>query len=194
MPSRAETRERSRRALITAAIDLIAAQGYRAATVEAIAAKAGLTTGAVYSGFGGKRELFAAAVEHCRAERPLDLSGDTPVEVLRNFGTAMAAAGSTSDTRRLFRFEAELAPLVLHDPVFAERLSADPMVDALTEALVGTGVTQHHAERVAMSAAALARGLLQQWLLRGAEVDAELVTTACGALAGLLELEGLRGV
>jgi AcrR family transcriptional regulator len=156
--------------LITAAIDLIATQGYRAATVEAIAAKAELTTGAVYSGFGGKRELFAAAVEHCRAERPLDLSGATPVEVLRNFGTAMAAVGSTSDARRLFRFE------------------------ALTEALVGTGIAQHHARRVATSAAALARGLLQQWLLRDTEVDAEFVTTACGALAGLLELEVLRGV
>ncbi|RSM69030.1 TetR/AcrR family transcriptional regulator [Kibdelosporangium aridum] len=194
MPSRAETQERNRRALIAAAIDLIAAQGYRAASVEAIAAKADLTTGAVYSAFGGKRQLFLAAIEHCRAEQPLDLSGSTPVEVLRRFGAAMASIGSTSDARRLFRFEAELAPLMLHDRVFAQRLDADPIVSALTDALVSTGVAQQDAERVAMSAAALARGLLQQWLLRDAEVDAALVTTACASLAGLLELVGPGGL
>lgn len=190
MPSRAETQERNRRALIAAAIDLIAAQGYRAATVEAIAAKANLTTGAVYSAFGGKRELFLAAVEHCRSEQALDLTGDTPAAVLSSFGAAMAAIGSTSDARRLFRFELELAPLMLHDPVFAERLDADPIVAALAEALGGTA----DAERVAMSAAALARGLLQQWLLRDAEVDVALVTTACASLAGLLELVGPGGL
>ncbi|MCE7004973.1 TetR/AcrR family transcriptional regulator [Kibdelosporangium philippinense] len=190
MPSRAETQERNRRALITAAIDLIAAQGYRAATVEAIAAKADLTTGAVYSAFGGKRELFLAAIQHCRAEQALALSGRTPVEVLRSFGAAMAAIGSTSDARRLFRFELELAPLVLRDQVFAQRLDTDPIVDALAEALGGT----REAERVAMSAAALARGLLQQWLLRDAEVDVALVTNACASLAGLLELVGPGGL
>nr|WP_052478098.1 TetR/AcrR family transcriptional regulator [Kibdelosporangium sp. MJ126-NF4]CEL16126.1 Transcriptional regulator, TetR family [Kibdelosporangium sp. MJ126-NF4]CTQ94052.1 Transcriptional regulator, TetR family [Kibdelosporangium sp. MJ126-NF4] len=192
MPSRAETQDRNRRALITAAIDLIAAQGYRAATVEAIAAKADLTTGAVYSAFGGKRELFVAAIDHCRAEFEPDLSGDSPAGILRRFGAAMAAMGSSPDARRLFRFEAELVPLILHDPVLAARLSADPMADALAEALAGTGIAQQDAERVAESAAALARGLLQRWLLRGDEVDATLVTTACGALAGLLELESLR--
>nr|WP_225954324.1 TetR/AcrR family transcriptional regulator [Kibdelosporangium phytohabitans] len=178
--------------MVTAAVDLIAAQGYRAATVEAIAAKADLTTGAVYSAFGGKRELFVAAIEHCRAEQALDLTGGSPVEVLRRFGASMAAAGATADARRLFRFEAELVPLILHDPVLAQRLHQDPLVAELTEALTRAG--QQDAERVAMSAAALARGLLQQWLLRGDEVDAALVTDACAALAGLLELEGLGGV
>lgn len=187
MPSRAETQDRNRRALIDAAIDLIAAQGYRSATVEAIAARADLTTGAVYSAFGGKRELFVAVVDHCRATQALDLTGGSPADVLRRFGTAMATAGSTPDARRLFRFETELVALILHDPALAERLSADPVADALAQALAAAGAAQRDAERVALSAVALSRGLLQQWLLRGIEVDAALVTTACVALAGLLD-------
>jgi AcrR family transcriptional regulator len=58
-PLREETRER----ILDAAVALFFEVGPTAASVEAVAARAGLTKGAVYSSFGSKDELFAAVVE-----------------------------------------------------------------------------------------------------------------------------------
>lgn len=52
------TRER----LLRAAYDLLVANGYQATTVQAVARRAGLTTGAIYANFGGKQDLMAHAV------------------------------------------------------------------------------------------------------------------------------------
>ena len=64
-PQRAEVRT----AVLAAAGDLFLRQGYRATTLDAIAAAAGFTKGAVYSNFGGKPQLFAAAVTATFVER-----------------------------------------------------------------------------------------------------------------------------
>jgi AcrR family transcriptional regulator len=64
MTTEAETRkqrqERTRTELIEAAGRVFAKRGYHGASVEEIAAEAGYTTGAVYSNFKGKEELFLA--------------------------------------------------------------------------------------------------------------------------------------
>ncbi len=60
--TRAEQQERNRAALIRAARATIAARG-PSAPLEAIAEAAGLTTGAVYSIFGSRRELVYATIE-----------------------------------------------------------------------------------------------------------------------------------
>jgi AcrR family transcriptional regulator len=52
-----------RRRLLDAAIEVFATDGYHAATLDDVAAQAGLTKGAVYSNFTGKRELFLALLE-----------------------------------------------------------------------------------------------------------------------------------
>ena len=57
-------RARTREALIEAAIRVFARRGYEAARLAEVAREAGLTTGAVYSNFDGKRDLFLAAFEH----------------------------------------------------------------------------------------------------------------------------------
>jgi AcrR family transcriptional regulator len=44
-------------------MDVFARDGFHAATLDDIAAEAGLTKGAVYSNFSGKRELFLALLE-----------------------------------------------------------------------------------------------------------------------------------
>ena len=61
MPSR-PAKEDVRRALIDAAASIFSDRGYAATRVEDVAAAADFTKGAVYSNFGGKPELFAAAV------------------------------------------------------------------------------------------------------------------------------------
>lgn len=78
--------------LLAAACELLVAHGYQATTVQAVARRAGLTTGAIYANFGGKQELMAHAVlaEWHRTElsQLADVLADTP----RPAGDATGAA------------------------------------------------------------------------------------------------------
>jgi len=53
----------TREALVAAAARVFARHGFQDASLRAIAAAAGLTTGAVYSNFDGKADLFLAVLE-----------------------------------------------------------------------------------------------------------------------------------
>ncbi len=67
--TRAQSRQRTREALVSAAMGVVARSGYAGASVDAIAAQAGFTVGAVYANFGTKQELFLAVFErHCAEE------------------------------------------------------------------------------------------------------------------------------
>jgi AcrR family transcriptional regulator len=61
--------EKSRDRILTAAYKTIARFGYAAATIDRIAAEAGLTKGAVYWHFENKKELFLAILEKRLAYR-----------------------------------------------------------------------------------------------------------------------------
>lgn len=52
-----------RRALIDAAAEVFAEEGYSGARVQSIAERAGLTTGAIYNRFSGKSELLLEALD-----------------------------------------------------------------------------------------------------------------------------------
>jgi AcrR family transcriptional regulator len=58
--TRAERKEQTRAALLTAARSVVARRGMQAATHEEIASEAGLTIGAIYSNFTSKADLMAA--------------------------------------------------------------------------------------------------------------------------------------
>ncbi|NUT92447.1 MAG: TetR/AcrR family transcriptional regulator, partial [Saccharothrix sp.] len=60
--SRAETQERNRAKVLVAARQEFAERGFRDAKVDAIAQRVGLTRGAVYSNFPGKRALYFAVL------------------------------------------------------------------------------------------------------------------------------------
>jgi len=65
--TRRTQRERSETtvaALVAAARELFANDGYAATSLDAVAGAAGVTKGAVYHHFEGKRELFRAVYEH----------------------------------------------------------------------------------------------------------------------------------
>ena len=73
---RTETRRlEARERVIAAATDLIAAGGYRAASVAAVAAQANLATGSVYRHFPSKTDLFAEVFRRA-AQREVDVAGD----------------------------------------------------------------------------------------------------------------------
>jgi AcrR family transcriptional regulator len=64
-------RERTRTttsALVLAARELFARDGYAATSLDAVVTAAGLTKGAVYHHFSGKQELFRAVYEHEQAK------------------------------------------------------------------------------------------------------------------------------
>jgi AcrR family transcriptional regulator len=59
-----------------AATELFAERGYSGTSVDAIADRAGMTTGALYSNFSGKREVFLSALR--TATGRTDDQGDAP--------------------------------------------------------------------------------------------------------------------
>ena len=63
VPSRAERQALTRTALLDAAERLFIAQGFHATSLDAVAAEAGYTKGAVYSNFASKEDLFFAVYE-----------------------------------------------------------------------------------------------------------------------------------
>jgi AcrR family transcriptional regulator len=64
-----ERREHTRARLITAAREVISEKGFHRASLDQIAARAGLTKGAIYDNFSSKDELFLAVVAAWATER-----------------------------------------------------------------------------------------------------------------------------
>lgn len=58
-----DKRDRTRAALLAAARDVIREKGYGRTTLEEVAARAGMTTGAIYGNFRNRAELFIALAE-----------------------------------------------------------------------------------------------------------------------------------
>jgi AcrR family transcriptional regulator len=89
--SRAEQNERNAALLLAAARRVFLARGYHGATLEQIAADAGFSTGAVYSRFASKADMFLALLEKQVEERAAEnarvtegLSGAEAVRALRD--------------------------------------------------------------------------------------------------------------
>jgi AcrR family transcriptional regulator len=82
--TRGERRDLTREQLLDAAERVFARLGFHGASVDAVAAEAGFTKGAVYSNFPGKDALFLALVDRRRAalEAQLAEAGTDAVDVL----------------------------------------------------------------------------------------------------------------
>ncbi len=75
--TRSEQRQSTRAELLDAAVELFEANGYAGTSVDAIADRAGYTSGAVYDHFGSKQGVLVATVEHAIAT---DLDIDSFIE------------------------------------------------------------------------------------------------------------------
>jgi AcrR family transcriptional regulator len=124
-PTRA--RQRTRDALITAAMRVFARDGYAGASVDAIATQAGYTVGALYSNFATKQELFLAVFEqHCAGElaalRAVAETATSPQELLAAVTARFATLGEQQ--RQWWQLSAELWLYAQRHPEAAARMVA----------------------------------------------------------------------
>jgi AcrR family transcriptional regulator len=137
-----------RRAILDAAAPIFGTQGYERASVEAIAAAAGVSKPTIYSYFGGKRELFRESLADSAMEQNgdalriiagLDLAPDRFRASLVEVGTRLVACQQDSCARFLRR---HIAAESSRDPEIYRLVRAragDPMLEALAGRLAMLG-------------------------------------------------------
>src|SRR5918999_3743140 len=99
---RAQTREE----LLDAAARVFARRGFNGASVEAVSEEAGFSTGAVYSNFESKEELFLSLYEERIRRRRRELRE----AVERSGGGAAGLGSAAADLREGFPPERDLVP------------------------------------------------------------------------------------
>ncbi|HEY2333395.1 MAG TPA: helix-turn-helix domain-containing protein [Solirubrobacterales bacterium] len=106
--TQAERSESTRGALISAARHLFAERGYAGVGTEEIVRAAGVTRGALYHHFDGKRELFEAVYERIEAELAeriaagaLAANATSPMEAMRAGAEMFLAAAMEPETQQI---------------------------------------------------------------------------------------------
>lgn len=148
-------RERTRAALIAATLEVAKEKGFAATSLDEIAARAGMTKGAIYSNFAGKSELLLAAMFSKDFSIPpsAPLEAPAPDQVR---GMAQGLVEMIERTRGEERFLAEFEFYAITDPEMRKAFA-----DFYTE---GFGFTAEYLAKVeglgdAMSARDLAVAL-----------------------------------
>ena len=189
MPRRRLTRDekkaQTRARLLKAARTVFARRGYRGASLEEIAEEAGFSTGAVYSNFSGKADLFLALFEEHLAWQ------------VREYTDAFARAGSLDEEARggadrwmeildaqpdYFRLFIEFWASAVRDPelrrMFRERAAAlrDAVARLITEGAAERGipVPPEAADRLATIVVGLGNGLALEKVTDPAAVPNDL--------------------
>ncbi|MFG1824124.1 TetR/AcrR family transcriptional regulator [Microbispora bryophytorum] len=130
--TRAELQARNRARVLTAARDEFTERGFRDAKVDAIADRAGLTRGAVYSNFPGKRALYFSVLADL-AEREAELDGmrrSSPASGETHDAEAMGAATAREALGAFARAWVSRLPLATDGPA---RLGMDLMPEVLAD-------------------------------------------------------------
>lgn len=115
--TRDEKKARTRERLLDAAIGVFAEHGYAGATLDAIAAEAGLTKGAVYSNFESKEDLFFALIDRGLGADLTVLADESRplVERFVDFVSASVAVAESRRGRAYSALELEFALLAQRD-------------------------------------------------------------------------------
>ena len=177
----AERKATTRRKLIDAAMTTVARHGFHAAGVDAIAAAAGYSVGAIYANFGSKDDLFLAVFddhlawfERVVADAPPDLA---PLERLLDerdqllvFMEFWGHAVRSPKVKR--RFAQRMTRLRGHVADLIRRRAAD----------AGGAIDDETAERLATVALALARGMAIERLADRKAVPPGMLAAALSAL------------
>ena len=174
--------------LMEAANAVIGEKGFQRASLDEIAARAGLTKGAIYSNFGSKEELFLAVA----ATRSVGFSasaqpGQSMKTIFRKIGEDCAA--TLPEARAQAAFSAEFLLYILtHEDMrrrVDERAAArvsNPPPDGVEQYLKATGRPPY--KSILLICQALALGLSYQHALTPELITDELVIEAFDMLAG----------
>ncbi|MBW0103146.1 TetR/AcrR family transcriptional regulator [Pseudonocardia sp. KRD291] len=123
--SRAESKARTRAALLAAAERIVARNGYAGAGVDEIAAEAGYSVGALYSNFRNKEELLLALVSDRANAHVADaaklLAGGPDADPMAALSRQLVRVADADDLTLL---QSELWAYAVRNPRARERLSA----------------------------------------------------------------------
>jgi len=186
--SRANTRER----LLTAARSVFARGGFHGASVEEIASEAGYSTGALYSNFEGKEDLFVALMEREIEEHAQEIEAAVRAQV----SISDRAAGGARQWMAMIEREPEALLLFMEFWAYGVREEkVRPQVAArfaqmrrVLTGLIADGVRDFDleltipAEHLAVAIDALADGIARQKLADPDAVPDELMGDVLGAL------------
>jgi AcrR family transcriptional regulator len=178
--TRAQRQAQTRKELVDAAERLFTAQGFHATSLDAVAAEAGFTKGAVYSNFASKEDLFFAVYERrvdvrvAEVERTL-AAAPTAREGIERIIPGGGDRPQASDGWMAVFFE--FWAHVLRHPELRERFAAQHrrIIDVLATAMVESGEEmQDDPHKLATARYAMQLGLQLERLTRPEAVDAEL--------------------
>ncbi|MEU5695927.1 helix-turn-helix domain-containing protein [Actinosynnema sp. NPDC020468] len=149
--SRAQAQDRNRAKVLAAAREEFAERGFREAKVDAIAERAELTRGAVYSNFPGKRALYFAVLAEEAVVGGVGEPGLSAREAMGAFARSWVSRLplSTDDRRWL---AADLVPEVLSDEVTRRAFGPLTHLGAILLGLALEGFGPGRAVRVAEAA------------------------------------------
>lgn len=191
--SRAEAQERNRGKVLAAARAEFAERGYRDAKIDAIAERAELTRGAVYSNFPGKRALYfavladavAAAVPVPGAAEPGRTAEDALAAFARSWVARLPLASDEPDSDA--RLGTHVLPEIVADEFtrvpFAQLMRLDALLLGLALERLSPG--DERQVRVAETALTMLHGASQLAAAAPGFVDPFNVVRACSGLAGL---------
>jgi len=179
--SKAHTRER----LLAAARSAFASSGFHGASVEDIASRAGFSTGALYSNFDGKEDLFLVLMEREIEEHSREIAK----AVAERSSVAERATGGAQRWMTMIEREPELLLLFMEFWAYGVRdVDVRPKVAArfaqvrrLLTKLIQDGVREFDlqlalpAEQLAVAVDALADGIARQKLADPGAVPDDLM-------------------
>ncbi len=193
--SREETRALTRQRLLQAAEEVFSERGFHGASIEEIVERAGYTSGAFYSNFESKEELFLALFDARNAELLQDLQEfGNSAGSQEDFFAALRArgAGRTGRSDR-FAISLEFVLFCLRNPDARRKLASRER--AVREAFASLAVARFEQDGQRLPVLGADLGLLMLAMEQGYNLQQHIdpETVRAGALVDALELV-LRGL
>lgn len=178
----------TRESIMAAAAHVIARRGYQRASLDEIAAQAGLTKGAIYWHFRSKSDLFSSLLETRFQQHTAPLSGDMALVLAASDepGRHRAIVALLQGVLRRFREDADWPPLFLEflsqsrDPALGERLRllyehGRGLARQMVEQMKRAGLTDPglDSDMVSMFWCALIDGFMMAWLVKPEALEAD---------------------
>jgi len=185
--SKGDKQERTRTRLIEAAAQIIGEKGYDRVTLEEVAARAGMTRGAIYGNFKNREELILAVVGvRWQPVLPPWQPGASLKEQMRLLGQAVVAAVPTRRAQAVGAFSFQQYALT-HEEMRARLVEANAEIYRWIEQellqVVPEGLFPMPAEQFVRVLHALTDGLLYLRFLTPELITDEVIIAAFEALA-----------